>query len=291
MDGDLNTGTNTGGVVTLNRIVGLFADSVDTTGIDFVDWCDTNWFYGVRLGIAEGATGVVWNSGSPTNDRAVRRNNFWGLGIDSGGNTGTVALDMNLTSGNTIMDFFSSLASPATNLSISADTGSYWIQDNSINIGTESTLRNNMGIPYRHTANAASTSLTGTTNKTDLRTATIDANFMGATGGFRVSAFGTTAGTAGTKTIKLELGSNIIGTISIAKAATSEWIFEADVFKANASAQKVYVKGWEGTTSEIQDVLSLAEDTSNDLTIKITGQLGDSGDTITQAFWLVEALF
>lgn len=99
-------------VVTLNTFVNFNSrGGAAVRGIDFADWCDSNYFAGItRLNLpstAAGAVGVEWNTTSPTANTGVYANNFDHLAVDTfGAGTGRVGIKMNLTKFNKIGFYF-----------------------------------------------------------------------------------------------------------------------------------------------------------------------------------------
>lgn len=108
--------------------------------------------------------------------------------------------------------------------------------------------------------------------------------------GIEVLASGTKTGTAGNKTVKLKLGSSTICTIPAASGAT-DWSIEAKIFAANsASAQRSTVKAWDGAALVVHDHIETTEDNSSAITLLVTGECANAGDTITQRLWSVRSM-
>jgi hypothetical protein len=85
-------------VTTLNSFSGVQAAGVCGTGIDFARWCDSNQFDGVceLYLIADGATGVAYNTAAPDQNVGVYANHFAHLAVDSFGvMQGRVGLRLN----------------------------------------------------------------------------------------------------------------------------------------------------------------------------------------------------
>lgn len=126
---------------------------------------------------------------------------------------------------------------------------------------------------------------TGDTTETDLATFTLTANTLTGTGGLRIIAAGGTAGTAGTKTIRLDFGTTTMGTITIAAASTNSWLFDWWVFNTATNAQRFVGVGYDGTAIDVLGRTSSSEDTTANVIVKVTGQLANAGDTITQSIY------
>jgi hypothetical protein len=95
--GQLGGSTNT--YTTNNRFYGLYIESVSQIGIRFVQWCDSNAFYGTEIALTtNSATGVLLNdSGTPGSDVGVYNCNFYHLSIDTFGLTLCTGVLMNVT--------------------------------------------------------------------------------------------------------------------------------------------------------------------------------------------------
>lgn len=125
--------------------------------------------------------------------------------------------------------------------------------------------------------------LTGTTNETTLASTSIAAGTIGATGGIYVLVSGTLTGVAGTKTMRLKFGATTLATITDAAGTSSDWYFEAWCYNTSNGAQRWFINrnGNDLLTSSF-DYTTSAEDTTQNKTLAVTGQLGAAGDTITQ---------
>lgn len=145
----------------------------------------------------------------------------------------------------------------------------------------------------KHTASTAGVSLTATVSETDLITTTIAAGLLGTVGALRVTAFGRVTGAAGTKRIKLYLGSTVL-VDTTAVTGTGDWFIEILIMldDGSASAQMCLSK-WSDPTNATnfnKDTITATENTANALTLKCTGQLGNAADTIAHDALLVEAI-
>ncbi len=150
---------------------------------------------------------------------------------------------------------------------------------------TDSIVANDVNNMLRglHKNNANSVH-TGDTNETNLSTFAMTGGTMGATGALHIIAAGNTTGTTDTKTVKIYFASSLLNTVSIAGGSANDWAFDAWIFNTATGAQRVFTRAYEGTaTLESIDEGNTAEDTTASVTIKVTGQLGGTTDTITQS--------
>ena len=145
---------------------------------------------------------------------------------------------------------------------------------------------NNMfrGINKDNSSNAH----TGDTNETNLASFTLTGGTLTSTGGLLILASGTTTGTAGTKDIKLYFGSVTTPTLQVPQANTDDWFLELWLFAISTSSQRYVtrmsraVSGAGSITTTGNLLGALSEDTTANITIKVTATLADGGDTVTQ---------
>ncbi len=127
---------------------------------------------------------------------------------------------------------------------------------------------------------------TGDTNETDLTTFAMTGGTMGATGALHIIAAGTTTGTTDTKTAKFVFGSLTVATIAIASGVATDWMFDVWIFNTATNAQRIISRSFEGTaTLEGVDYQTHTQDTTASVTIKCTGTMGGTTDTITQTLF------
>lgn len=141
-----------------------------------------------------------------------------------------------------------------------------------------------------HTRNVSAVGTGAATGETDLQTVTVNANNIGATGAIRITAAGTTSGINSTKDIKLYFGTQLLGTISLVAGSTADWMFIAEVYNTSATAQKIWVWGYEATTVDLADYLTAAINTGAGVTIKTTGTTPNSGDEVSSEILKVEMI-
>lgn len=129
---------------------------------------------------------------------------------------------------------------------------------------------------------------TSGTGEDTLSSTIIQAGVLGTSGGIRIIAAGTKTGGNGNKTLKLHFGGDS-WTFHDAANNTEDWRVEAEIVNITASTQRVSLVGY-GASSIVQDYDNASVSTSVAVTVKITGECADGGDTITQALWIVELI-
>jgi uncharacterized protein YbjQ (UPF0145 family) len=140
----------------------------------------------------------------------------------------------------------------------------------------------------------AAVSHTGNTNETALATVTIPANAMGANGVVRVTSHFTNNNSANNKTARIRFNT-ITGSIYKQNINTTVtgFITQIEIHNRNATNSQVGAPSslttTFGTTSGT--TVTSAIDTTADSTVVISGQLANSGDTITLESYLVEVLY
>lgn len=134
------------------------------------------------------------------------------------------------------------------------------------------------------TRDNSSYTVTGTIAETNLAPLSITGGTIGATGALHVIAAGTITNVgSGAKDIRLYLGATVIATVSRTAANAQDWQIDAWCFNTSSSAQRwkvVYSTADAVTLSG--DYITSAIDTASTQTLKLTGDLADATDTITQ---------
>jgi len=114
---------------------------------------------------------------------------------------------------------------------------------------------------------------------------------------YKIKAAGVMSGSAGSKTIKLYWGTEVLATLSeinggfLQSSISSgyddgDWRIEADVYQVQYDTIRTTVKGYRSENLVLCDVItSTTYDMSSDFDIKITGECGNAGDSITQWEW------
>ena len=125
---------------------------------------------------------------------------------------------------------------------------------------------------------------TGAATETDLASTTITGGTISATGGIYVVAAGTvTNSAAGAKTIDLKFGATNIATVSRTGANAQDWLIEAWGFNIATNAQRWVVRySTTDATTVTGDYITSAIDTTANVILKLTGELANGADTITQ---------
>ncbi len=128
---------------------------------------------------------------------------------------------------------------------------------------------------------------TGDTNETDLSSFTITGGTLGATGILVVIAAGTVTNSgSGAKTIRLDLGSTTLATVSRTGANAQDWSIVTFLTQTATNAQRAIV--WFTTTDALtttQNATTASEDSTGNLAIKLTAELANSADTITSTIF------
>ena len=139
---------------------------------------------------------------------------------------------------------------------------------------------------YRDNTNR---SVTGTTSETDLGSLTITGGTISATGRIVLEAAGTITGAAGTKRLRVYFGGTSLYD-STAAAGTADWFVRLIISNTASNAQRVSVEAHDhtNTTNYLFDYTTAAIDTASNAILKITGTLGNTGDTITEAKFEVQ---
>ena len=128
--------------------------------------------------------------------------------------------------------------------------------------------------------------LTGTTNETELQALTIPARAFAPSVPLKVVAGGNVTGTNGTKLVRFKIASTAITVANEAAGDQQPWLLEAWIRRNGSSLFVSYVTHEAGGTTNI-GVEAVSHSFTNALTLQVTGQLGNAGDTITQTIWQV----
>ena len=138
-------------------------------------------------------------------------------------------------------------------------------------------------------SNISGSSLTGTTNETDLWSTTVTGDTIGATGTLMVVAEGNiTNVSGGAKTMRLKLGSTTLMTVSRTGANAQDWFFWGFIFNRSTTTQTLsFCKSTTDAVTVDFDRTTSSEDTTGNLTLKVTGQLANANDTISPGIFKV----
>lgn len=131
---------------------------------------------------------------------------------------------------------------------------------------------------------------TSGTGEDSLASITLKGGTLNSKDAIIIKVAGTITGGAGDHTIKVKFGSTEITTYP-ASNATDDWYAEVYVYPANStSAQRIQHRGYSGTTLVAQGYDTAAEDTTADVTISVTGECSNAGDTISRTMFMVEPI-
>jgi hypothetical protein len=140
-------------------------------------------------------------------------------------------------------------------------------------------------------ASAVAASHTGTTGEVTLATITVPANSMGANGILRITSQWTMSGAGGTRTPRMKFNGTSFNGITMALGTLSARI-QSQIANRNATNSQVGNQidqaNWSANTTGA--AITSAHDTTGALDVTITGQLANSGDTITLESYLVELI-
>lgn len=138
----------------------------------------------------------------------------------------------------------------------------------------------------------ASSAITGTTNETVLATISIPAGIMGANGAMRLWSLWSYTNSANSKILRARL--NGLGTQAIMGATCTTSGVYGDlryVFNANANnSQKTWQFSALGGTGVSTTATTAAIDTTATTSFVLTGQLSNTGETITLEAYCLELL-
>ena len=142
-------------------------------------------------------------------------------------------------------------------------------------------------------ASGAATSVTGTVTETALATVTVPAGAMGINGILRVSPLFSYTNSANNKTLRVRLG-GIAGPVFLANAATTSLLAQPIILIRNRGLVNSQVGFTAVTFTSIATTTgSLATgsvDTTAATTLVISGELANTGETITLESYLVELI-
>jgi len=139
-------------------------------------------------------------------------------------------------------------------------------------------------------SNLTTTSLTGTTAETTLATIPIKGGVLGVNGKLRFYILGTVTNNANAKSFKLKHASTTLWQVAYTTAVgiTAQILFLNKNSESSQVTALFNSSGLGGTTSTV--VTPSAIDTSADFSLTITGQLGNSADSISVTAIFVEIM-
>lgn len=151
----------------------------------------------------------------------------------------------------------------------------------------------NLGYPYILGIGGAASSITGTTTETALGTVTVPAGSMGANGALRITTLWSYTNSANNKTIRVRLG-GLSGTpfTSLVPTTTAGQRIQTQIHNRNATNSQVSWPAANATTwgTHTSTATTGAIDTTAAQDVAITGQLSNTGETITLEYYLVELI-
>lgn len=151
-----------------------------------------------------------------------------------------------------------------------------------------------LGLWYVIGASGVASSVTGTASETSLAGITIPANAMGTNGVLRVTALWTYTNSVNAKTLRVRFGNGLSGTafqnLAAANSTAAFRTFTTIQNRNSASSQIAGIAGGNFTATTIANVTGTI-DTTAQQTLTISGQLANTGETITLESYLVELLY
>lgn len=133
---------------------------------------------------------------------------------------------------------------------------------------------------------AVASSITGTTSETTLASITIPGGIMGSNGVVRVTAHYSTTNNANAKNLFVRFGGSVAFVNTAATSVT--YVVRNEIRNRNALNSQVSNQISSGATTLAAAILSI--NTAVDQILTITGQLANTGDTITLEGYSVEVL-
>lgn len=142
-------------------------------------------------------------------------------------------------------------------------------------------------------ASGVAVPVTGTTSETSLAGITIPANAMGPNGILRITALFSYTNSANNKTLRYRFGNGLSGTIFAASVLTTTAAtrLTQTIQNRNSASSQIggLVNGSLGGTSSASITGTI--DTTASKTLTISGQLANTGETITLESYIVELAF
>jgi len=141
-----------------------------------------------------------------------------------------------------------------------------------------------------------STPATIATTETVLKTVTFPANYLRAGASLRITASGTTAGTAGTKTVTLRVGTvtltgTALCTVTNAAANNDNWACEAEVDFITPASEQHRAISWKASTPTLTPMGGLAmNNATTAVIVELNGVVANAADSITLRTMRVDVL-
>lgn len=146
--------------------------------------------------------------------------------------------------------------------------------------------------PHVLAQSAVAASVTGTTSETALATIVVPAGAMGANGAVRITTLWSHTNSANNKLLRIRFG-GASGTSYLGNNLTTTATLNHVLVISNRNAANSQIGGYASATpigSSTGAAITSSADTSLDTSIVISGQLADSGETITLERYVVEVL-
>ena len=156
---------------------------------------------------------------------------------------------------------------------------------------TAATARTALGVTQTTVFSAgAASSVTGTTTETTLATMTIPANAMGPNGQIEIIPLWSFTNSANTKTMRVKFGGTAFYTQTTTTTAVTQALIR--ITNRNSASSQVGAPGVNaGVGNFTAAVITSAENTASPVTLTITGQLTNTGETITLESYLVRVTY
>lgn len=142
-------------------------------------------------------------------------------------------------------------------------------------------------------ASGVAVPVTGTASETSLAAITIPAGAMGANGILRINALFSYTNSGNTKTLRFRFGNGLSGTAFATSAGTTVAAIRLETQIQNRNSASSQVAGIAGATIGGTSTANVTGtiDTTASQTLTISGQLANTGETITLESYIVELLY
>ncbi len=139
-------------------------------------------------------------------------------------------------------------------------------------------------------ASGVAVPVTGTASETSLAGVTIPANAMGANGILRINALFSYTNSVNTKTLRFRFGNGLSGTAFATSAGTTVAAIRLETQIQNRNSASSQIAGIAGATIGGTSTANVTGtiDTTASQTLTISGQLANTGETITLESYIVE---
>jgi len=179
-----------------------------------------------------------------------------------------------------------------TNVGLPVKTLAYFWGEDGSGIGGKTSLP----VFVQMAKSNVASSITGTLTETSLATVNLPANTIGANGQVRIRAYWTCTNSANSKTLRIRFGTTGISSTAIASNAVTtiaSAMMLADVLNLNATnSQNTFAETARGSDGLVTTLFATsAIDTTVSENFYFTGQLANTGETITLVGYSVEYAF